>query len=1050
MKKFIMIITLLFCVCILANAQYQNFLYNLKGNTKATINGNINVVSVTIPNGGAIFNCNIKVSHPNTNVASGQNSQRIVYYWLEATNSGNFDKVEIPDIYGNEYSTFTQKSPINTSFAIQQEYTAYTEVSLANGFTSSASFLPVTNVPFDIIANYTQPTTNIQSNNTNISNLAHSLTSGCTRMQDAVQKIAQWVFGYINFSSSSNDDNLDMTATDVFNRKSGNCAGYTNLIIAMLRSVGIPARYLSGYILNYPYNIQFGSTIRTTGIGSGSHAVYEVYYSDKGWVMADPQISLNFCSTHFVRHQQFPDPNGKVFSLTAQATAPPPTITRNLPSITSFTNNYIADGYSVFSSTKQDKVFHSVIPGLNTGINDKIEITNGTINFKTGQEVSYSSTFTSFQGNTWPVNRFWSIDLYHINGTYLYASQDSPQQLGSSWSIKTDPILPDYQWLLDGNGRIFGEAQVVAQLNDGDIISAKIPLSIEKCNEVTISNQTYSSNNTIAACYVTLGNVTVQNNSNLIVDSEMGVTINGDINVNAGSVFETRASGTIEIPTLAATYTVYGLDCNSATSGGNVLSDGGVPVVIRGVCWGTSPNPTTDNSKVITGSGIGSFSATLSPVLAGTTYYVRSYASNFAGTGYGTEVTYTQAITVPILEGTTAASSITHNSASSGGNATSDGCGTVTARGICWATSQNPTTANSTIPCGSGAGSYSGNLTGLSASTTYYVRSYATNSAGTAYGVQTSFTTLAPPIVVPTLAATTTATSITQTTATSGGNVTSDGGATVSNRGICWSTSSSPTTTNSTYTTGTGTGSFTAYLTGLSAGTTYYVRSFATNSVGTGYGSQISFTTPVAQVPSLAATAAVTNISATSATSGGNITSGNGSAITVRGVCWGTSSNPTIANSKTVDGSGDGTFMSSITGLSPNTLYYVRAYATNGVGTAYGSQVSFTSSSVVITASISYQVFSTQPTTIVIGWFANLTLPAPSGNTIPAIITNASGSGTHTASGYVSQGQVSGIMIETVYYSRLAGANYTATCGFGTLPTGYVAGATGSVAIPKQ
>ena len=884
---------------------------------------------------------------------------------------------------------------------------------------------------------------------------------------------------------------------------------------------------------------------------------------------------------------------------------------------------------------------------VNTGLFDKVAIVSGPDLFKTGENVFYQAVFTSGDGTTYPVNWNWVIQLYHSGGTYVLSNKNDGTDL---WATTTNPLLPAYDWLIDPLGKIYGEVVVTVGINDGDYKAATFPVSIEECNELHIANQTYTSNTTITGCYVTINNVSVQNNSSLIVNSEMGVTINGDFNVNIGSAFETSASGIVVVPTLAATSTVSGLTCNSATSGGNITFDGGAAVIERGVCWGTSPNPTTENSKVITGSGIGSFSATLSPVLAGTTYYVRSYASNFAGTGYGTEVTYTQAITVPILEGTTAASSITHNSANSGGNVTSDGCGTVTARGICWATSQNPTTANSTTSNGSGTGTYTGNLTGLSASTTYYVRSYATNSAGTAYGAQTSFTTLAPPVVVPTLAATSTVTGVTCTTAYSGGNVTSDGGgtitargvcygttsnptianskttdsgttgswtsgymtlvpgtlyyvrsyatnpagtgygtqvahtqsiglpqlatttaassityssassggnvtsdgcgtvtergicwssgttsptkansyaasgsgtgsytvgitglspnttyyvrsyainsagtgyggyiqfttgaagvpllaatyaassidwttaqsggniisdggSTVSNRGICWSTSSSPTTANSTYTTGTGTGSFTAYLTGLSAGTTYYVRSFATNSVGTGYGSQISFTTPVAQVPSLAATTAVTNISATSATSGGNITSGNGSAVTARGVCWSTSSNPTIANSKTVDGSGDGTFMSSITGLSPNTLYYVRAYATNGVGTAYGSQVSFTSSSVVITASISYQVFSTQPTTIVIGWFANLTSPAPSGNTIPAIITNESGSGTHNASGYVAQGQASGIMIETVYYSRLAGSNYTATCSFGTMPAGYVAGATGSVTIPKQ
>jgi uncharacterized protein (TIGR02145 family) len=88
-------------------------------------------------------------------------------------------------------------------------------------------------------------------------------------------------------------------------------------------------------------------------------------------------------------------------------------------------------------------------------------------------------------------------------------------------------------------------------------------------------------------------------------------------------------------------------------------------------------------------------------------------------------------------------------------------------------------------------------------------------------------------------------------------------------------------------------------------------------------------------------TTAATSITTTSASSGGNITSNGGAIVTARGVCWNTSANPTIANSNTNDGTGNGTFTSSITGLNPNTTYYVRAYATNSVGTAYGNQVTF-------------------------------------------------------------------------------------------------------------
>ncbi|MBO4645687.1 MAG: SprB repeat-containing protein [Bacteroidales bacterium] len=88
-------------------------------------------------------------------------------------------------------------------------------------------------------------------------------------------------------------------------------------------------------------------------------------------------------------------------------------------------------------------------------------------------------------------------------------------------------------------------------------------------------------------------------------------------------------------------------------------------------------------------------------------------------------------------------------------------------------------------------------------------------------------------------------------------------------------------------------------------------------------------------------TSNVTDIASTTATCGGNVTHDGGAAVTSRGVCWSTSQNPTVSNSHTEDGSGTGTFISSITGLSPNTTYYVRAYATNEVGTAYGEEVSF-------------------------------------------------------------------------------------------------------------
>jgi len=189
---------------------------------------------------------------------------------------------------------------------------------------------------------------------------------------------------------------------------------------------------------------------------------------------------------------------------------------------------------------------------------------------------------------------------------------------------------------------------------------------------------------------------------------------------------------------------------------------------------------------------------------------------------------------------------------------------------------------------------------------------------------------------------TTTSSSITQTSASSGGNVTADGGASVTARGVCWSTSANPTTSNSKTSNGTGTGTFTSSITGLTASTTYHVRAYATNSVGTSYGSDQQFATTSSSTAPVVTTTTPSSITQTTASSGGNVTADGGASVTARGVCWSTSANPTTSNSKTSNGTGTGTFTSSITGLTASTTYHVRAYATNSVGTSYGSDQQFT------------------------------------------------------------------------------------------------------------
>ena len=264
----------------------------------------------------------------------------------------------------------------------------------------------------------------------------------------------------------------------------------------------------------------------------------------------------------------------------------------------------------------------------------------------------------------------------------------------------------------------------------------------------------------------------------------------------------------------------------------------------------------------------------------------------------------------------------------------SDGGTPIIACGVCWSTSPNPTVADSLSADSSGVGSFVSTMYGLEHATTYYVRAYATNSVGTSYGGELSFTTPDYPTVT-----TAAMGSVTTTLVASGGNVLADGGAPVSARGVCWSTSQNPTIADSLTVDSCGLGSFASVITLLLPNTTYYVRAYATNIAGTAYGSAVSVKTP--KYPSVVTTA-VSNITATAAVSGGNVTNDGGVAMVARGVCWSTSPNPSVSDSITVDGTTTGTYSSTLTGLAPATTYYVSAYATNTFGTAYGTTASFT------------------------------------------------------------------------------------------------------------
>ena len=353
------------------------------------------------------------------------------------------------------------------------------------------------------------------------------------------------------------------------------------------------------------------------------------------------------------------------------------------------------------------------------------------------------------------------------------------------------------------------------------------------------------------------------------------------------------------------------------------------------------------------------FSVEADDLKDGTKYYYQYEYDN----GYGKEKSERgDAVTIgkPVVITKDAGGVTTVSAVLSGEVTNNDAANKIEERGFCWGTEPQPTIAgnhhNNGGNTGIGTSTFSHNISNLQNNATYYFRAYIKTNYGIIYGEEKSFKTVEkepeePTVQLPTVT-TNDISNITTNSAACGGNVTSDGNVRVTARGVCWSTSPNPTINNlydEKTEDGSGTGTFTSNLINLTENTTYYVRAYATNEKGTAYGEEKSFKTVKITMPTVT-TNDISNITINSAACGGNVTSDGNGTVTARGVCWSTSPNPTINNlydEKTEDGSGTGTFTSNLINLTKNTTYYVRAYATNEAGTAYGEEKSFKTEKIV-------------------------------------------------------------------------------------------------------
>jgi hypothetical protein len=391
----------------------------------------------------------------------------------------------------------------------------------------------------------------------------------------------------------------------------------------------------------------------------------------------------------------------------------------------------------------------------------------------------------------------------------------------------------------------------------------------------------------------------------------------------------------------------------TATTGGTYVSNGGAAIIDKGVVWSTSPIASTTPitsilNKISKGPGDASFTATISGLTPGTLYYVYSYATNAAGTAFGTEEKFTtDPVTPTVNTGTIQTPGPTSVDISS--VIVDDGGANITEFGYVYSINPTPSLLNGATKfvVGTTTGtdrkniSFFNTIKNLKPNTTYYVRAYATNSkALTGYGNDIMFKTASSiPVVVMNTPA---SFAITDVSAKLTASITDNGGANITRAGIYWSTSPGV-TKNSSILVDQNVPQTTINITldGLTSNKPYYVKAFATNTNGEALSSnEITFTTSD-NSPKLSVTTATVNADNTVNVSAKIISQGlqTGAFITSKGFILGSSSTVNLATAITTSpsqGSGSGDIAYLFINLSPGTVYYARAYATNNNGGTYG------------------------------------------------------------------------------------------------------------------
>lgn len=397
----------------------------------------------------------------------------------------------------------------------------------------------------------------------------------------------------------------------------------------------------------------------------------------------------------------------------------------------------------------------------------------------------------------------------------------------------------------------------------------------------------------------------------------------------------------------------------SVTLSARVLAEGTSEILEKGFCYSSETKlPTVTNMKRVVADGGKEIYALIDGLKAETTYYIRAYALNGQGEGYGDvyEFTTLPSDHVPAVAGvmvgnlTTTTAEVTSSVADNGGTE-------VTEKGFCYATGdETPTLDDSRKTVSTAAGPViSATLGSLSEGTKYRIRAYAINKNGVGYGEMAEFTTVA--VTAPTVK-TFTASEVTETRAKLSGAVTDDGNGVVVRKGFCWSAEQPmPTMADLTEQATGADDNFTLILEALTPGTHYYFRAYAENASGiVSYGEVLSFTTIPETQPLAVGSTTLSNITETTVFASAVIGGDGGGRIEEAGFFYSKENAvPSLDNDRAVASvSSDYSISASISGLLDDTHYYIRAYVANDLGfIAYGPVMEFTTEKAIALPAIS-------------------------------------------------------------------------------------------------